>query len=56
MDTFICAKCGEEYIKDWTDEEAEQEKNENFGENIPLENCAIVCDDCYKKFMKGLLN
>lgn len=43
---FTCARCGYSYESAWTDEEALEEKETNFGE-IPLENCVIVCDDCY---------
>jgi hypothetical protein len=31
----------------WSDEEARAELKETFG-NVPIEDCAIVCDDCYQ--------
>lgn len=50
--TYICAVCKGEFEKGWSDEEALKEKNENFG-NIKgfskIEDCDLVCDDCYKK-------
>ena len=44
---FICARCGETYESGWTEEEALQELKETF--NTPVEECAKVCDDCYKE-------
>lgn len=46
--TFTCALCGETYEKDWTDEEAEAEKDQLWGD-VPLEECEIICDDCFKQ-------
>ena len=53
---YICSICKNEYEKKWSDEEAIEEMNDNFGD-IPTSDCGIVCDDCYKKMMydKGLL-
>lgn len=45
---YQCAMCGGIFEKEWTDEEAEAELKEIFGD-VPKENCGIVCDDCYKK-------
>lgn len=45
---YQCANCGEIYEKGWTEEEALKEKEENF-RDIPINKCAVVCDDCYKK-------
>ena len=50
--TFICAACKGEFKYGWSEEEALEEKNNNFGdiEGFPKkEDCDIVCDDCYKK-------
>jgi len=41
--------CGEEFEEGWTDEEAQAEMKENFGENITKEDCEVICDDCYEK-------
>lgn len=46
--TYICAMCGEEFEKGWTDEEAEAEAKEFYGK-IPESEKAIVCDDCFNK-------
>ena len=53
-DQYTCAVCGETYNKtrdgSWSDEKAEEELQSNFGP-IPLEECDIVCDSCYKRIM-----
>lgn len=50
MDTYKCSLCGKTYKYAWSKEEAINEKNKNFG-NIPIEDCAIICDPCYKIMM-----
>jgi hypothetical protein len=45
--TFTCAYCGGEFDKGWSHEEALAELKENFGD-IPVEECAEVCDDCWE--------
>lgn len=45
--TYTCAMCRNEHEKGWSDEEAEAELKENFGP-VPVEECAIVCDACFK--------
>ena len=45
---YICEICGNTYKKGWSNEEAEQEANDIWGE-IPLEEKAIICDDCFNK-------
>lgn len=47
-DKYTCAVCKNTYEKGWSDEESEKEMKENWG-NIPKEDRAIICDDCYKK-------
>lgn len=47
-DTYTCATCRETYNKGWTDEEAKKEKDDSFPE-FEIEDCAMVCDDCYNK-------
>ena len=49
---FKCCACNGVFEKEWTDEEAEKEKDELFG-GIPLEDCDLVCDDCFKKMGLG---
>lgn len=46
--TFICAICGEECKKGWSDAEALAEKEVIFG-GIPVSECDLVCDDCFQK-------
>ena len=46
--TFICAMCKGEFDIDWTEEEAEAELKEEFGD-INKEDCEQVCDDCWEK-------
>lgn len=47
---YRCDHCGGVYEKIWSDEEAMAESKENFGD-IPADDLAIICDDCYNKFM-----
>jgi len=47
-DTYICAYCGKTYGYAQTEEEAQVELKENFGD-FPISECSVVCDDCYKK-------
>ena len=44
---FRCANCDGVFTKKWSDEEAQAELAERFP-NRNVEDCAIVCDDCYK--------
>jgi hypothetical protein len=46
--TYTCAMSHQTFEKEWTDEEALEELTRNFGLST-VEDCAIVCDDCYKK-------
>jgi hypothetical protein len=48
---FLCECCGETFEKGCTDEEALDQSRETFGE-FPPEELAIVCEDCYLKFMQ----
>lgn len=51
MRVYTCAACGETYETDRTDDQAEAEFREVFG-SIPKEERAIVCEDCFIKFME----
>lgn len=53
--TYVCAVCQQTFEEDWTEEEALAELQENFGNYTP-EECDIVCDDCYKKILSGVIN
>jgi len=50
-ETYVCGLCHEEFFKGWSDNEAEAEANAVFGDDVLEEECAILCDDCYKKVM-----
>ena len=45
---FTCEECGETFKRIRPEGEALAEKNLLFPD-VPLEECAIVCDDCFKK-------
>ena len=47
QETYVCAQCGGEFSKGRPDEEAEIEKDALWGD-VPLDECAVVCDDCFK--------
>ena len=47
MKKFKCAKCGGVFEKIITEEEAEKEMLEIWG-NIPEEERIIICDNCFK--------
>jgi len=49
-DTYTCAACDGVFSFDWTEEEALAEKEKNWGD-MPIEDMAIVCDDCYREMM-----
>ena len=49
--TYQCHVCKETFEEDWTEEEAEKELQENFP-GFKKEECEVVCDDCYERFMK----
>lgn len=47
---YICACCGGEFEKAWSDEEAMAESKECFpSAHARQEPMEIVCDDCFKK-------
>lgn len=50
---YKCAICGGVFEKGWDDEEALAELNDNFP-NVEIEDCDVVCDDCYKKMTQEL--
>jgi len=45
---YTCAICGKEFSGGWSDEEATQELAEKFP-GFDKEDCAVVCDDCFKE-------
>lgn len=51
--TYTCSLCGGTFEMEWTDEEAVAEMNRDFG-SIPLDQCKVVCDDCYQRIRPDL--
>jgi hypothetical protein len=47
--TYKCEMCEQEFESTWSDEEAAQELKDNFGDGWKIEDCSVICDDCYKK-------
>ncbi len=49
---YKCEMCGGVFDKkqneEWSDDAAIAELRRNFG-SIPIDDCALVCDDCYQK-------
>ncbi len=52
-DTFTCARCGNTYEKEWSDEEAAAEAAATWSP-AELESQATVCDDCYQALMAAM--
>ena len=50
-ETYTCSICKGVFEKGWSDEEALKETEEIFGD-VPIEECDIVCDDCFKEIME----
>lgn len=53
--TFVCEACGFEFEKAVTDEEAMAEMKELWGD-LPPEEQALICDDCFTRLMRNLTN
>jgi DNA-directed RNA polymerase subunit RPC12/RpoP len=47
---YTCAICGGTFKKGWSDEDAAAELRTNWP-GIPPEDCAIVCDDCFRRIL-----
>ena len=50
-DSFTCANCHGTFEKNRSDEEAAEELAANFDGEFTTEDCDVICDDCYRKFM-----
>lgn len=48
---YTCAECGKTFTTAWSDEEANAEAAKNFP-TMPIEEMAVVCDDCYRAIMR----
>jgi hypothetical protein len=46
---FTCAHCRKSFVSAWTQEEALAEKDRDYPQ-FPLEECAVLCDDCYRRY------
>ena len=52
---YKCCVCYGVFKKGWSDEEAEQEYEDTFGEAVSKSD-ALACDDCFNKYFKYELN
>lgn len=48
---YLCASCGNMFEKDWTDEEAIADFNNDFP-GYSKDDTVIVCDDCYQRILR----
>lgn len=48
LNEYQCAMCRGVFEYAWTEEEAVAEKERDF-RAVPLEDCAVICDDCYQR-------
>jgi hypothetical protein len=46
-DNFTCENCKKTFEKKWSDDEAQKEAEKNGWGNLPKDEIAVVCDDCY---------
>jgi hypothetical protein len=46
---FVCGACGKTFEKGRSDEEAEAEMRELWGD-LPPEDQVVICSDCFEKF------
>lgn len=46
---YTCGVCQTKFRTDWPEEAALIELHEKFGAYFEAEDCAVVCDDCYKR-------
>lgn len=54
--SYTCAICLEEFEENWSEEEAIKEMQITFGNHFTKNDCVVVCDDCYVKFMRDFKN
>jgi len=45
---YQCVNCGGIFLKGWSDEKAKEEMLAMWGD-LPEEEKAVICDDCFKK-------
>ena len=54
--TYVCDECGKVFESEDSDEKAVLELRSNFGPNVKVEDCGVVCDECYANIMARLNN
>jgi hypothetical protein len=47
MSEFTCVVCRKTFTEGWSEEEAMAELAKNFPD-VPLSECEILCEDCYR--------
>ncbi|HEY6447538.1 MAG TPA: hypothetical protein VIY53_13840 [Acidobacteriaceae bacterium] len=47
---FTCESCNRIFEKSRSDVDAEQELRDLW-DNTPVEDCVVLCDDCFAEFM-----
>lgn len=52
-DEFQCAQCGGVFTAAWDDIEAIKEK-EGLFPATPMEDCCVICDDCFQGIRKRM--
>jgi DNA-directed RNA polymerase subunit RPC12/RpoP len=52
MTTYRCARCGEEFINNWSEEEAEAEYERLFGRPLDRDRAVVLCDDCHHLMLR----
>ena len=50
---YQCAICRGIFEKVVSEDKALTELHEQFGKGIAVEDCAIICDDCWQKIKPG---
>ena len=50
---YKCGACGRIYKKGWSDDKANEEAKELWGDRLG-DNPAIICDDCFQKGIKKI--
>lgn len=44
--SYTCEACGGSFISEWSEEDAQREREHNFWADTP---CGVTCDECYRK-------
>lgn len=52
--TYVCANCGEENVKGWSDAQAVAEFKARFGREPDPADDVLLCDDCHELIMKWM--